>query len=108
MRGKMMHNIFKQIAPPTEVDESKNHVRVTFGDLEYKFLVTRGTIIIEHISHAVVAAIVAKNGKVIKHKTSRIEASSTVFEWLGIKYTHEFITANEATVSMPGDVISFF
>jgi len=103
-----MNSIFKQIDPKTSINEEKNYVEITFPKLKlsYKFNLDRRNILINHKSHAVIAAVTGRN---IRYKNSEIQSTNRIFEWLGIDYLVSYETVEKTPHGELSDgVISYF
>jgi len=108
-----MKRIFNQISTDTKYDSKKNHYKVTFPDMDSTFVFnySREGIHIPHKSQAAVAAVLTRRFFPILYKSSKIEAESKVFDWLGIKYKTECCVVEkdeEPTNLNASGVISFF
>ena len=101
-------SILKQVKYKTEADVEKDHVIIKFPSekLEYTFQMQGGTIIVNHKSQAVIAAV---TGKLIRYKSTDIEATNKIFDWMNIPYEIDYHRLSLKNISSLKDgVISFF
>ena len=102
-----MIRIMNQVAEDQKIDETKNHVVIKFpgSDRQFTFNVQRRSIIINHKSHAVIATV---TGRAVLYKGNVIKANNKVFDWLGEKYTIDYVTIEKPSEgTLANGVISY-
>lgn len=103
-----MNKIFEQITEDTSINEEKNHVVIKFPTLGkvYLFNTTMTRVQLVDKSQAVIAAV---TGRTLLYKDTEIKSTNKIFDWLGIKYTVEFVQMEKSEAgSLVNGVISYF